>query len=145
MKLEDIMNMWSEDAGLQRDKIVEHSINTSKLHAKYLKIYITERNIFKARENELKVLKREKYEFYTLGPTVETQEKGWKLPAQGKIIKSEVAMYIESDPDMIALTQKIEIQKAKADFCSQVIDVLNRRSFTIKNIIDYEKFINGAI
>lgn len=145
MKLEDIMNMWSEDAGITRDKIVEDSINTSKLHAKYLKIYINERNILKARENDLKVLKKDKHEFYTMGPTPETQEKGWKLPPQGKIIKTEVAMYIDSDPDMIALTQKIEIQRAKVDFCSQVIDVLSRRSFTIKNIIDYEKFISGAI
>ena len=145
MKLEDIMNMWNEDAGISRDKIVEDSIKTSKLHAKYLQIYINERNILKARENDLKVLKREKFEFYTMGPTPETHERGWKLPPQGKVIKSEVAMYIDSDSDIIALTQKIEIQRAKVDFCSQVIDVLGRRSFTIKNIIDYEKFISGAI
>jgi hypothetical protein len=95
-------------------------------------------------EQDLKVLRLEKYEFLTLGATEETRAKGWVLPPQGKILKNEVQMFIDADKEIIDLTLRISLQKEKVDFVESIIRMIQNRNFSLKTALDFEKFKNGV-
>lgn len=145
MKLEDIYNMWDEDSIIKREQLDEESLKISRLHSKYLRIYTNEKLMLKQYEADFKILRLEKYEFYTQGPTQEAFDKGWRLPACGKVLKADSALYIDADKDIINASLKIGLQKEKISFLDAVVHQLGQRSFNIKNAIDYVKWSAGLL
>ena len=143
MKLDDIRNMWSLDAKIDNTELSHESLRIPSLHSKYYNIFTEERLRLRKFKTDMKKLRLEKYEFFTQGPTKETQEKGWVLPPIGRVIKSEVNSYIDADDDIIDLTLKIGIQQEKIELLESVIRSLNNRGYLIKNAIDFEKFKVG--
>jgi hypothetical protein len=144
MKLDEIYELWSEDSYIDPTELSKESLHTSKLHHKYMKIYSSERMILLKLESEMKILKKEKFEFFTMGPTKETQEKGWILPPKGTIVKIEVPMYIDADKDIIDMSLRIGYQKEKVDTVESILKNLHNRGYAVKNAIDWHKFINGS-
>jgi hypothetical protein len=143
MKLKMIYALWAEDSKIDRMDLGEESLKISSLHQKYMEIYTNEKIFLRKYESELKIMKLEKYEFYTQGPTKETQEKGWELPAIGKIIRSDVQQYIEADKDVIELSLKIGVQHEKVSLLESIVKNIANRGFQIKNAIDFIKFQEG--
>ena len=143
MKIDDIYAEWEKDSHLDRAELGEEALKIPKLHHKYFKIFTHERLQLRKLETELKQLKLEKHEFFTMGPTEETHERGWRLPPQGKILKSEVNNYIEADKDIVNLSLKIGIQHEKLDLLESIIKSLTARGFNIKAAIEWERFKVG--
>ena len=143
MKLESIFELWAEDSSVNREAIDEESLRISKLHHKYHQIYTNERLTLRRLEAEMKVLRLEKFEFYTQGPTKETAEKGWQLPPIGKILKADANTYVEADQDIINLSLKIGIQHEKIELLESIIKSLTNRGFNIKAALDWERFKVG--
>lgn len=144
MKLEDIFAEWGKDSKIDPTDLGNEAIKIPQLHNKYYRIYINEKLILRKYLEDIKTLKLDKFEFYTMGPTEETHAKGWVLPPQGKIVKDQVQKYIDSDKDVIALNLKLGIQHEKVDMLDSIIKSLVNRGFQIKSAIDYEKFKVGA-
>ena len=144
MKIESIHSLWREDSKIDRMDLGEESLKISSLHQKYIEIYTFEKDRLRKYEAALKILKLEKYEFFTQGPTHETQEKGWELPAIGKVIRSDVQQYIDADKDVIELTLKIGIQNEKISLLDSIMKNLANRGFQIKNAIDWLKYASGG-
>lgn len=143
MKLESIFELWEQDSKINREILDAESLALSTLHHKYHKIYTNERLVLRKLESELKLLKLEKFEFYTQGPTKETMDKGWKLPPIGKIIRSDASQYVDADPDIVELTLKIGIQHEKIELLESIIKSIMNRGFQIKNAIEWIKFQSG--
>lgn len=143
MKIEDIYKEWEKDSQIDRTELGEEALKIPKLHHKYFQIFTTERLTHKKLDSDLKRLRLEKHEFYTQGPTKETQEKGWQLPAIGKILKSDVNTYIEADKDIIELSLKIGVQLEKLELLESIIKSLTNRGFNIKTAVEWEKFKMG--
>ena len=143
MKIDDIYAEWEKDSQLDRAELGEEALKIPKLHHKYFKIFTHERLQLRKLETELKQLKLEKHEFFTMGPTEETHEKGWRLPPQGKILRSDVNNYIEADKDIVNLSLKIGIQHEKIDLLDSIIKSLTARGFNIKAAIEWERFKVG--
>lgn len=143
MKLDHIFELWERDSAINRDNLDQESLNASKLHQKYHKIYTQERLTLRKYEADLKQLRLEKYEFYTQGPTKETVEKGWQLPPCGKILKVDANTYVDADRDIVELSLKIGIQHEKIELLESIIKSIMNRGFQIKNAIEWIKFQNG--
>ena len=144
MKFEDLQKEWDKDCVIEKDKLDLASINTPILHNKYYKYYILERSLLKRMEADLKVLELDKIEFFTQGPTKEQHDKGWVLPAKGVIIKSEVDKYLQADKEYIQTSLKVFNQKQKVEFLEAIIGDLNRRTFVVKNAIEFIKWEHGS-
>ena len=144
MKLDEILDLWKEDSGIDITEIGEEAIKIAKLHHKYYQILVKERFDLKTKESNMKRLKLDKYEFFTQGPNEETQEKGWKLPAKGIILKSDIPMYMEGDSDIIQLSLRIGYQQEKIDLLESIIRTIMNRGYNLKVILEWEKFKNGA-
>lgn len=145
MKLENIFENWNEDSKINRSDLVNESLKISELHNKYHRIFTQERLLLRQLESDSKVLRLDKYEFYTQGPTKDTIERGWKLPPIGKILKTDSSQYIEADKDIIALNLKIGIQQEKIELLDSILKSLASRSFNIRNSIEAMKFENGVM
>lgn len=143
MKLDDIYQEWEKDSEINRNELGDEVLRIPKLHHKYFKIFTQERLTLRKLEFDLKQLKLEKFEFFTQGPTPEQHEKGWKLPPQGKILKSEANNYVDSDQEVIQLALRIGMQLEKIELLESVIKTFTNRGFNIKSAIDWEKFKVG--
>lgn len=144
MKLEDILDLWKEDSKIDTTEIGDEAVKIAKLHHKYYQILVQEKLILRKQESDMKKLKLEKYEFFTQGPNEETQEKNWKLPAKGLILKNDIPMYMDGDPDIINLSLKIGYQQEKIELLESIIKTVMNRGYNLKVILDWEKFKNGA-
>lgn len=143
MKLDQIFEQWDVDCKINRQELGEEALRISQLHNKYYRIFANERLVLKKYEAELKQLKLAKQEFFILGPTEETHARGWKLPPQGKVLRSDVGAYVDSDPEIVTLTLKIGMQHEKIDLLDSIIRTLRDRNFNIRAAIDWEKFKVG--
>ena len=144
MNIDEIMSEWKTDSEIDVTELADESIKIAKLHQKYYEYLIKEKLLFKKNESDLKLLRLEKYEFYTQGHNEETLKKGWELPSKGMVIKSEIPMYLEGDKDIINLNLKMSYQQEKIDLLQSIIKSLNNRGYNIKSAIDWIKFTSGV-
>lgn len=144
MKLEEIYAEWDKDSNIDTTDLGNESIKIPSLHNKYFKVYTSEKLLLRKYEAEMKELKLEKYEFYTQGPSKDSVEKGWSMPARGMILKQEMPMYMEGDKELIAQSLKIGYQQEKIELLESIIKSLVNRGFQIKAAIDWHKFTMGA-
>ena len=144
MKLDDIYVEWGTDSEIDSTELGNEALKIPKLHNKYFKIYTHEKLILRKFETQFKQLKLLKYEFYTMGPTEESRDKGWQLPARGMLLKSDVPMYLEADKELIDLSLKIGYQQEKIDLLDSIIKSLINRGFQIKSAIEFLKFTMGS-
>lgn len=144
MKLEDIFELWNEDSQIDSQNLGDEALKIASLHHKYYQILIHERMALRQREADLKVLRLEKYEFYTQGPTKETQEKGWKLPPIGRVLKADAMNYVDTDADVVKATLRVGTAGDKVDLLESIMKSLQTRGYQIKSAIEWAKFTSGG-
>ena len=143
MKLEDIQELWHRDSEIDYTELGTESIRIPLIHDKYLKIFIDERIRLKGVEFELSKMVRIKTEYYSGKMSQEELEKrGWEQYL-GRLLKNEMANYIESDDDVIKLKQQLVVLQEKINYLDSVIRMINNRGFQIKNALDWLKFSHG--
>lgn len=143
MKLDDIMDLWAEDAQMDKTELVTESLKIPALHHKYYKLFVQEGLVQKKYEQDLKTLYRLKYEYYMGVLDKDTMdEKGWN-PNPLKILKQDLSIYMDGDSDLQVIQAKIDIQKQKLSFLESAIKTIVNRGFLIKNAIDWTRFQNG--
>lgn len=144
MKLDDIMEMWSEDCNVNRLELGEESLKLPKLHSKYLRIFTEERLLLRRLEGERKELILLKHDYYRgVMPEEDLRSNGWE-PFRLNVLKSDIPMYIEADQDIVKINLRVAMQQEKVDALESIIRSINNRGYLIKNAIDYAKFQMGA-
>lgn len=142
MKIEDLQQLWDQDCELDINNIGEESLKIPKLHAKYRRLYFDERARLIQMKADYKIFKLDKQEFL-VNPTKDRLDQGWKIPAQGKLLKSELSSYLEGDKDLVTAERNIALQDEKVDFLKSILDHLKTRGLLIKNFIDDRRWLGG--
>ena len=96
----------------------------------------------KKAEYDYKTLQRHKWEYYTgkSDPSVYAEK-----PFDLKVLKNDVHIYINADEDIQKIQAKIIYQEAIVNYLEQILRMINNRSFTIKNAIEWRRFTSGAL
>lgn len=144
MDIEEIEKMWAEDCKIDEANIANEAAKIPQLHSKYYKLYY--RAVMKVNKlkSDLKVLEKDKTEYYNGTMAQEDlKERGWK-PNPLKILRNDMDKYIQSDKDIIELCLKIDYYTGMAKFLEDIIKQLNNRNFQLKTIVDWLKFQNGG-
>ena len=109
MNLEKIEEMWAKDSERFFDHwelpelLANDSMETPRLHAKYLQFINQFKLMLSEAEVKRKVLLREKFEYYSgKAPAAVYKEKPFAL----KVLKGDLNVYIDSDPDLTRAQQK---------------------------------------
>ena len=142
MTLEELQRLVDKDLKLDDTELDSESARIPLLHNKYLQYFNKFTLLLKKAQQELNVLEREKWEYYT-GKADESvyREKPFDL----KVLKSDVHIYINSDEEMQRSDQKVAYLNTVAKYLEQILRGLNNRTFLIKNMIEWKKFTSGAI
>lgn len=144
MDLEDIQREWENDGKFETHNISQTLQNIYPLHNKYMMFLSTESLIMLKQKEKYKQLTKLKTEYYRGElSSEELKELGWK-PFPLKILKQDIQSYIDADQDISMLTLKIGLQKAKVDYLESIIRMIANRGYTIKTLVDWEKFKMGA-
>jgi len=141
MKLADIEQEIQQDSKIDHADLDRESLKIPILHAKYYRIFMDEIKILKGLEREFRVLKLERIQYYT-GKADEEVYKA--APLDLKVLKTEVDLYLDADPDLSQKRMNLEFQQAKVNMLESFIKNLSFRNNTIKNAIDFIRFKNGA-
>lgn len=144
LKLEEILNSWDADTEIDRTEIGEEARKIPKLHSKYLRIRTTENLKLMQLQGQLKELRLAKHEFYTLGPTKETRELGWEMPAKGIILKGDLPLYMDADKDMVKMNLKVAYQAEIVAALDMILKAIQGRNWELGRMIDWQKLIMGG-
>lgn len=142
MKLEDIKSLAEQDHKIDKSNLDRESLKTPELHYKYYNMYVDELVLLKKFEMDYKRLLKEKTDYY-LGRCSDEVYK--EKPLNKRILKQELDIYLDADSDMQLIVGKVEFQKIKCQYLEQFIkNVINSRSFHIRQAIDFLNFKNGV-
>ena len=120
MTFDEIQAMWEQDAKIDPVELDTASLSIPQLHSKQLT--------------------RRKFEYYSgKGDPEDYRENPFDL----KLLKSDLTMYIESDPHIKDLQLKIDMYDIIIEYLESVIRMINTRSYQIKNAIEWKSFIEG--
>jgi len=142
MNLEELQAEADKDLVIDDTELDTESLKTPILHNKYLQYYNKINLLLKKSQWEERTLNREKWEYYTgkSDPSV-YKEKPFDL----KVLKADVHIYINSDEDLQKIQAKVVYQEAIVNYLEQILRIINNRSFTIKNAIEWRRFTSGAL
>ena len=142
MNLEELQAEADKDLVIDDTELDTESLKTPILHNKYLQYYNKFNLLLKKSQWEERTLNREKWEYYTgkSDPSV-YKEKPFDL----KVLKADVHIYINSDEDLQKIQAKVVYQEAIVNYLEQILRIINNRSFTIKNAIEWRRFTSGAL
>lgn len=144
MKIEEIEELWTADAPVDRQRIESESASIPALHNKYFKILTREKLILERLKTEFPILYKDKYDYFIGTIDRETMEKrGWE-PFHQKVMKSDTDRFMNADQDIINATLTIAMAQAKVDYLNSIISMINGRSFHINGIINWAKFQAGV-
>jgi hypothetical protein len=142
MDLEQLQLEADKDLKINDTELDLESLKTPQLHNKYMKHYTKFKLLLTRTEDELRTMKRDKWEYYTgkADPSV-YQAKPFDL----KIMRTDIDKYLEADEDIQRLSQKVAYLITVVDFLDKTIRVIVNRTYTIKNAIEWRRFTSGAV
>jgi hypothetical protein len=142
-QLNELLEMWRQDADIDRTEPGKALLDIPKLHSKYLNILSRHRLLSKESEFKYNKMKKLKWEYYTGKLDQDQLDKhGWEpFPF---VLKSELTTYLESDDDINKhIAQKI-VHDEIVEVCSSILKELNSRTFQLRDFIQWERFIQGV-
>jgi len=142
MDLEQLQELADKDLKINDTELDLESLKTPQLHNKYMKHYTKFKLLLTRSEDELKSLKRFKWEYYTGKANPEVYK---EKPFDLKIMRTDIDKYLESDEDIQRLSQKVSYLTTVVDFLDRTLRQITNRTFTIKNAIEWKRFTSGAI
>jgi hypothetical protein len=147
LDIEKILLEWQSDSVINDNKLDQTSVNTAKLHAKYLQwLSLAKLQLKKAQINQKSLLK-DKWLYYN-GKMSQDQieSRGWDYdPFDGlKVMKGDMDYYYNSDKDIQKTEEKIAYFKTLVETLQEIVETLRWRHQTIGNIIRWKQFEAGG-
>lgn len=139
------LNLKEIEIDLQLDEtnLDGESLRTPQLHNKYLMLLLRLKNKKEKINNELKVLYKDKWLYYT-GKMSEEElaSRGWE-PFELNVLRNDLDRLIDADKDIIEKQFKYNEICHLVDYIENVVKVISNRQWSIRSAIDWQKFTNG--
>ena len=140
MELDELYDLVKKDLELDDTSLDREAIRTPYLHSKYLKFYEESKLELARIKKDYKKLKLEKVLYYTGRADPEVYK---EKPFELKILKNEVDTWLDGDDELENMNLRVEYKDTKVDYLQRTITSITNRSFYIRHVIDWRKFING--
>ena len=146
VSLDNVIKMWNTDSIINENELDRVTVETSKMHAKYLELFSVAKLQLKTNENKLDLLRKEKWTYFTGKMSqLEMDKRGWAYdPFDGvKPLKSDMELYYNADKDTIKIKDRIQYSRVLIDTLEEIMNNIRWRHSHIKNILDFRKFTSG--
>ncbi len=147
MNLKNIQEMWKEDSVIDDIELDASSLQVPKLHAKYTEILSNKKLELIRYERQMKSLNKDKWLWYSGKMTKEDiEDHEWDYDPFGglTVLKSDYDKFQGADKDIQDLDEKIQYLRITVDYLQDVVSQITWRHQTIKNIIEWRKFMAGS-
>lgn len=147
MKLEDLKAQWKEDCKIDDIELDQSSLEIPKLHAKYSDLLTTALMSKKNLELKYSLTLKQKWLWYSGKLDEDTIKKnGWSDdPFDGlKVLKQDFQIFFNADEDLQKMNAQVEYWNIVVDFLKRCLENITWRHQTIKNTIDWRKFMAGS-
>ena len=147
MNLETILKECEEDSKINASDLARTSVDTAKLHSKYLQLLSINKLQLKKAELKQKTLLKDKWLYYNNKMSKEEiEEKGWEYdPFNGlKVMKGDMNHYYDSDIDIQKSEETVTYYKTLVETLQEIVTNINWRHQTIGNIIKWKQFEQGG-
>jgi hypothetical protein len=143
MNIEQIKTQAELDTAIDTNHLDDESSKIPQLHNKYLCMLMDEKLILESLESKLKILRRDKWLYYS-GKLSEEElkQKGWE-PFELNILKNDIDRFLDSDMDVITLSNKVFLQKEKVNYIENVAKIISNKIWNIRSSIEWIKFTQG--
>ena len=143
MNLEQLKEQASKDLIIENEEHLDsESLKNQKIKSKYLDNKTRYQLLLQKANGDYQRMYREKWEYYGGKADVKVYV---AKPFDLKILKNDLAMYISSDEEIIALMDKIGYLEVVIKYIDGVIKSIDNRGWDIKNAIEWKKFEAGMI
>ena len=144
MNIDELSEMWEKDLPIDELNITKECARIPVIHNKYYNIYIKEVLRLRMLRSKLAELQKDKTEYYngSMDPA-EVISKGWK-PNSLRILKADIARYVETDPDIVTMSLKIGYAETIVKYVEDIVKQISNRNFILKNMIEWTKYQNGS-
>lgn len=145
MNFEQLSDMWDNDCQINEDHLDRASVESAKLHSKYLRLLMQHKMKYSALQAEYKTMRQRKFRYYRgeMGKD-ELTENGWSQWQGIKPLKNEMEEFLEGDADLNKITIKCEYIKNMIDALESIMNQIKGRDWAIKNAISWKQFISGS-
>ena len=147
ISIENVLSEWQKDSVINQSKLDESSVDTAKLHAKYLQWLSLSKLQLKKTQMNQKTLLKEKWLYYNGKMSQEEIEsKGWEFdPFDGlKVMKGDMDHYYDADEDIQKSEERIAYYKTLVETLQEIVETIRWRHQTIGNIIKWKQFEAGG-
>ena len=135
MKIEELETSVEKDLYIDETILAKESLSTPVKHNKYLKMLLRERLKLKKLRNELYKISLGRTNYYN----------GSDPDPFDYVLKDrEVKDYVRVDPVVVEAEAKVTLQEEMVKYLEEICKMFERRSFIIKNAIDFMKFTQGG-
>ena len=144
MNQEEILQSWEKDCIIDDTHLDHSSIETSKLHSKYLRELIDNKKLLIKLTSDYKTLKYKKFRYYRGEMSKEELDQNSWVQWEGlKPLKTELEEFVNGDSDIIKILSKIEYVNVSIELLNAIFNQLKSRDWQIKNSIQWKMFISG--
>jgi hypothetical protein len=140
MNIDEIQSLWEEDSKIDPDNLHQESIKIPALHSKYYKIYNNIVLLKKLEESKLKILKKEKWLYYSGKSDPDVYKEN---PFDHKVLKPDLDRYMDADEDILKSTSKIDYYQTMISYLDSILKTILNRTYQIKNSIEFMRFTAG--
>ena len=141
MTLDELKLQVQKDLKVDDEHLDTESLKNQEIKAKYLDHKSRYELLLYRAKGDYKRLYREKWEYY--GGKADAKIYATK-PFDLKVLKTDLAVYITSDEEIINAENKVGYLETIVDYIKGVIKSVDNRGWDIKNAIEWKKFEAGV-
>ena len=141
MTLDELKLQVQRDLKVDNEHLDTESLKNQEIKATYLDHKTRYELLLYRAKGDYKRLYREKWEYY--GGKADAKIYASK-PFDLKVLKTDLAVYITSDEEVINAENKIGYLETVVDYIKGVIKSVDNRGWDIKNAIEWRKFEAGV-
>ncbi len=143
MRIEEIRKMIETDVQIDQSALNTEASRIPQLHNKYLCMYTDEKLVLSKLENDLRVLLRDKWLYYS-GKMSQEQlsERKWEQ-FDLNILRTDLDRFIQADSDVIQMESKCILQREKVNYLEQTVKLISNKIWNVRAVLDWIKFTQG--
>ena len=146
MKIEEVIEMWQQDAKIDDVDLDTESLNVPVLHGKYLKLFYEQKLRLKKFKIQYKTLNKTLSEYYRgeLNNPEDLKVIG-REPWEKHVLKADIQQYIEGDQQMVDLVTRMVYQEQVVSLLEDIMKSINNRGFHISAAINWRKLTQFGV
>ena len=143
-KMAELMKESEKDIKINFLRLEEDLPHNQNLIGKWMTYQQVYQTKYQFLELDHRIVVSEKTKYYT-GKLSDDEilDRGWELEGT-KILKADLHVWADSDLDIVKSKKSLIMLKQLIQLIDKTLDILiDQKKWTIKNYIDYKKFIEG--